>query len=97
MSFLGGADKYNCPKKKTEPKPTGPLSHLPDDPGSVGGWLMVGEEHTHLQNLQNLPKSGRHRYRHLLTFNIIILTHMVLLQSKWELGKEGIKVKGALS
>ena len=59
----GGADKY---KKKTEPKPTGSLSHLPDDPGSVGGWLMVGEEHTHLQNIPTLPKSGHHRFRHLL-------------------------------
>ena len=70
---MGGADKYNCVKKKTEPKPTGPLSHLPDDPGSVGGWLMVvGVE----QNIPTLTNGGHHRYRHPLILQQYIDTNL---------------------
>ena len=54
------------------------------------GWWWGRSTHTY----KTSPKLATTGFRHLLALNIISLT---FLQSKWELGKEVIKVKGALS
>ena len=95
--FFGMGSSQTWSKEKTERKPTGPLSQPPDDPGSVGGWLMIGQGPPHLQSMPTLPKSGHHRHRHPLVLhkNLIFKPQDPKCECKHR--KEGSKVKSPLS
>ena len=95
--FFGMGSSQTWSKEKTERKPTGPLSQPPDDPGSVGGWLMIGQGPPHLQSMPTLPKSGHHRHRHPLVLHKNLIFKPQDRKCECKHRKEGSKVKSPLS